>query len=209
MIEQIGNLYDLIQWPGVVVLMALETVIFFIPSEAVMTMAGWLLIKDKGYGPEWILLAAALGGLGSTLGSIFAYYVGAWGRPLIARYGRYVLVTEQDLESSERFFERWGTWAVFFGRMVPLVRTFVSIPAGTARMDLKIFTIYTFLGSTIWAGFLATLGYIMGENWERVQDWVGPADIIIVALFAVGLAFYIFLHIKKFREVRQPSRPEA
>src|SRR5688500_7593562 len=101
--------------------MALETVLFFIPSEAVMTLAGWMLVKAKGLGPEWIVLAGLLGGFGSTLGSIFVYYVGLWGgRPLVERYGRYVFITPGDLASAERFFERWGTWAVFFGRMVPL-----------------------------------------------------------------------------------------
>lgn len=189
--------------------MALETVIFFIPSEAVMTMAGWLLIKDKGYGPEWIVLAALLGGLGSTLGSIFAYYVGAWGRPLLTRYGHYFFVSESEIEGAERFFERWGTWAVFLGRMVPLVRTFVSIPAGTARMDIKKFTIYTYAGSTVWAGLLAAAGYLMGDNWLQVRDWMGPADIVVAAILAVFLAWYVYTHVKKAWEVRQPSRPEA
>jgi membrane protein DedA with SNARE-associated domain len=209
LLDLISSVYDLIQWPGVVVLMALETVIFLIPSEAVMTLAGWMLIKDKGLGGEWIILAGLLGGFGSTLGSIFTYYVGVWGgRPLVRRFGRYIFITESDLDAAERFFARWGTWAVFFGRMVPLVRTFVSIPAGTARMDLRLFTIYTFAGSVIWAALLAAGGYALGENWEDLRGWMGPADIIVAAVLGLLAAWYIVHHVRKAWEA-QPSGPEA
>ena len=202
-------MYDLISWPGVVVLMALETVIFLIPSEAVMTFAGWLLIKDKGHGLEWIPLAGLLGGLGSTIGSIFFYYVGVWGgRPLIERYGKWVFISADELDKAERFFARWGTWAVFFGRMVPLVRSFISIPAGVVRMNLVQFTIYTFAGSVIWASLLAYAGYKLGENWEDLQAFFGPADIVIAALFLMGGLWYVFIQIKQAWEVK-PSEPEA
>ena len=189
--------------------MALETVIFLIPSEAVMTFAGWLLVKDKGLGPEWIVLAGILGGLGSTIGSLLFYYVGVLGgRPVLARFGRYFFISEDEVESAERFFARWGTWAVFFGRMVPLVRSFISIPAGVARMDIKLFTIYTFLGSVIWATFLAALGYKLGENWEDLRDFLGPADIIVAAVLAAGTLWYFYKQIKQAWEVK-PSGPEA
>jgi membrane protein DedA with SNARE-associated domain len=190
--------------------MALETVIFFIPSEAVMTLAGWMLIKAKGLGAEWIILAGALGGLGSTLGSIPIYYLGAWGgRALVEKYGRYVLISRDDIVAAERFFDRWGLWAVFFGRMVPLVRTFVSLPAGVAHMDFRLFTIFTFAGSAIWAGILAAAGYILGENWEDLRAWMGPADIIVAAILAVFLVWYVVRHIRKAWEAPQPSGPEA
>jgi membrane protein DedA with SNARE-associated domain len=192
--------------------MALETVIFFIPSEAVMTLAGWMLIKREGLGPEWIPLAGALGGLGSTIGSIFAYYVGAWGgRPLVERYGRYLFISQSDIVAAERFFARWGTWAVFFGRLVPLVRTFVSVPAGIARMDIVAFTVYTFLGSALWAGVLAAAGYQLGENWEDIRAWIGPADIPIALGLAAVMVWYVVRHVRKaWREPRtsQPD-PEA
>lgn len=197
-------------WPGVVVLMALETVIFLIPSEAVMTFAGWLLIKDKGHGLEWIPLAGILGGIGSTIGSLFFYYVGIWGgRPILERYGRYVFIAPSDMDKAERFFDRWGTWAVFIGRMVPLVRSFISIPAGMARMDLRLFTLYTFLGSVIWATFLAYLGYKLGENWEDVRAFFGPADIVVAALIVAFGVWYVYSQIKQSWEVRRPSGPEA
>jgi membrane protein DedA with SNARE-associated domain len=190
--------------------MALETVIFLIPSEAVMPFAGWLLIREKGLGPEWILFAGLLGGFGSTLGGLFFYYLGLWGgRPLLERYGRYVFISHGDIAKGERFFERWGVWAVFLGRMVPLVRSFVSIPAGVTRMDLKQFLIYTFAGSTIWASFLAALGYELGENWEDIQAWMGPADIIVAALLLVLAGWYVYRQVKESWEVPKPSGPEA
>jgi membrane protein DedA with SNARE-associated domain len=189
--------------------MALETVIFLIPSEAVMTLAGWMLVKAKGLGPEWIVLAGMLGGLGSTLGSLFVYYLGVWGgRPLVERFGRYLFISRDDIEAAERFFDRWGTWAVFFGRMVPLVRTFVSFPAGTARMDLRLFTIYTYAGSTIWAALLAAFGYALGENWQQLRDWMGPADIVVAILLVILLVWYVVHQVRKSWEV-QPSGPEA
>jgi membrane protein DedA with SNARE-associated domain len=185
-------------WPGVIVMMALETVIFLIPSEAVMTFAGWLLIKEKDLGIEWVAIAGVLGAIGSTIGSLFFYYVGVWGgRPVLERYGRYVFIAPSDMDKAERFFDRWGTWAVFFGRMVPLVRSFISIPAGMARMDLRQFIIYTFLGSAVWATFLAYLGYKMGENWEDIQAFFGPMDIIVAAAFVVLVLWYVYAQIKQ------------
>jgi membrane protein DedA with SNARE-associated domain len=190
--------YDLISWPGVVILMALETVIFLIPSEAVMPFAGWLLVKDRGLGFEYLLLAGFLGGLGSTAGSLFFYYAGyLGGRPIIARWGKYLFISEDDLDKGERFFAKYGSFAVFFGRFVPLVRTFVSVPAGLVRMDLKIFVIYTLAGSTIWATLLAFLGYQLGENYEQLRDYMGPADIVAAA----GIAFLFCLYVAK--QVRQ------
>jgi membrane protein DedA with SNARE-associated domain len=189
-------------WPGVVLLMALETIVFLIPSEAVMTFAGWLLIKDKGHGVEWVPIAGILGGLGSTLGALFFYYVGVWGgRPILERYGRYVFIAPSDMDRAERFFDRWGTWAVFFGRMVPLVRSFISIPAGMARMDLRLFTLYTFLGSVVWASILAYLGYI--------RAFFGPLDIIIAVVVGLLIVWYVVSQIKQSWEVRRPSGPEA
>jgi membrane protein DedA with SNARE-associated domain len=190
--------------------MALETIIFLIPSEAVMTFAGWLLVKDKGLGVEWILLAGILGGLGSTIGSLFFYYVGVLGgRPVLARDGRYFFISEDEVGSAERFFQKYGIWAVFFGRMVPLVRSFISIPAGVARMDLKLFTLYTFAGSVIWATILAALGYQLGENWEDLRDFMGPADIIVAVVLGLLVVWYIYRQVKQAWEVPKPSGPEV
>lgn len=178
--------------------MALETVIFLIPSEAVMPFAGWLLVKEKDLGIEYLLFAGLLGGAGSTIGSLFFYYVGYFGgRPIVARWGKYLFISEDDLAKGELFFAKWGSFAVFFGRFVPLVRTFVSVPAGLARMDLKVFVIYTLAGSTIWATLLAFLGYQLGENYEQLRDYMGPADIVAAAAVVVLFGWYVV------RQVRQ------
>jgi membrane protein DedA with SNARE-associated domain len=113
------------------------------------------------------------------------------------------------MDKAERFFQRWGTWAVFFGRMVPLVRSFISIPAGMARMDLRLFTFYTFLGSVIWATMLAYAGYKLGENWEDIKEFFGPLDIVIAAVLVLGGLWYVYSQIKQSWEVRRPSGPEA
>jgi membrane protein DedA with SNARE-associated domain len=197
-------------WPGVVLLMTLETVIFVIPSEAVMPFAGWLLIKDKGHGVEWIVPAALLGGLGSTIGAWVFYYAGAWGgRPLLERFGRFFFISAADLDKGDRFFQRWGNFAVFFGRMVPLVRSFVSVPAGVARMDIRAFTLYTFAGSTIWAGLLAAIGYHLGENYEEIRNWLGPADIIVAIGLVAFVAWYVVHQVRESWEGTRTSKPEA
>lgn len=190
--------------------MALETVIFLIPSEAVMTLAGWMLVKEKELGFEWVILAGLLGGFGSTVGSVMLYYVGLWGgRPLLFRYGKYFFITRNDIEDAERFFDRWGNAAVFFGRMVPLVRTFVSLPAGTTRMDVRAFTLFTFIGSSIWAGLLAAAGYFLGENWESLSNTMGPASIVVAGIVVLFGIWYVYRHIRKSWEEPTPSGPEA
>lgn len=190
--------------------MALETVIFVIPSEAVMTFAGWLLVKDRGLGAQWLVLAGLLGAAGSTIGSLLFYYVGVLGgRPVLARWGRYLFISEDEVEAAERFFNRWGTWAVFFGRMVPLVRSFISIPAGVARMDLRLFAVYTFAGSFVWALLLAAAGYKLGENWEDIRAWMGPADIVVAAVLILAFVWYVYKQVKQAWEVPKPSGPEA
>ncbi len=210
LLDFVRGTYDLIQWPGVVVLMALETVVFLIPSEAGMPLAGWLLIKDKGLGPEWLVLAGLLGGFGSTLGAWAFYYLGArGGRPALTRYGRYLFITEDEIDSADRFFRRWGGYAVFFGRMVPLVRSFVSIPAGIAKMDVRIFSVFTFIGSSIWAGLLAAAGYLLGENYQDVRDWLGPADIVVAAAVVLLGVVYVVHNIRKSWEAPKTSGPEA
>jgi membrane protein DedA with SNARE-associated domain len=163
-----------------------------------MPFAGWLLVKEKGLGYEYLLLAGVLGGVGSTVGSLFFYYVGyLGGRPIVARWGKYFFISEDDLTKGERFFAKYGAFACFFGRFVPLVRTFVSVPAGLARMDLKVFVIYTLAGSIIWATLLAWIGYQLGENYEKIRDYMGPADVIVAILVVAGGAWYVFTQVRQ------------
>jgi membrane protein DedA with SNARE-associated domain len=185
-------------WPGVIVLMAVESACIPLPSELIMPLAGWMLIKDEGLGWEWLLFAALCGAIGNTLGSLIAYYAGAWGgRPFIVRYGKYILISHHDLDLADRWFQRWGNWTAFFSRMLPVVRTFISLPAGISRMPVVQFSAYTFAGSFIWSFGLAAGGYALGENWENLRAWMRPADIPILIVLGVLIVWYVYRHVKR------------
>jgi len=194
----INATYELISWPGLVVMMGIESACIPLPSELIMPLAGWMLVKEQGLGQEWLLLAAFCGALGNTIGSLIAYYVGAWGgRALVTKYGKYILISHHDLDLADRFFQRWGNWAVFGSRLLPVVRTFISLPAGISRMPVLQFTAFSFLGSFPWSLGLAWGGYLLGENWEDLRAWMRPADIpIIIVVLALG-GWYVYRHVKR------------
>ena len=190
--------------------MAIESACIPLPSELIMPLAGWMLVKDRGLGQEWLLLAALFGAVGNVLGSLIAYYVGAWGgRPLVAKYGKYILISHHDLDLADRWFQRWGNWAVFASRLLPVVRTFISLPAGVSRMPVWQFSIYSFLGAFPWSLGLAWAGYVLGENWEDLRSWMRPADIPILIVVVVLAALYVYRHVKRaWGEEPQPSSVE-
>jgi membrane protein DedA with SNARE-associated domain len=185
--------------------MAVESAAIPFPSEIIMPLAGWLLIKDRGLGAEWLLLAAFYGALGNVIGSLVAYYAGAWGgRPLLQRYGRYILVTQRELDLADAWFQRFGEAAVFLSRLLPVIRTFLSVPAGVARMNVWRFTVLTFVGSYPWCLALAWGGFLLGENWERLTDWLRPLAWPIAALLVLLMAFYFY---RRLREALRSPRP--
>jgi membrane protein DedA with SNARE-associated domain len=193
--------YNLLQWPGVVILMAVESACIPFPSELIMPLAGWMLIKEKSLGVAYTLMAGAYGALGNTIGSIIAYYVGMWaGRPLLNKYGRYILLSQHDLDIADRWFTKSGGWTVFISRVLPVVRTYISLPAGIARMNIVKFIIYTFTGSFIWSTGLAYGGYLMGENWEKLRSAMRPFDPIIIGIIIILIGLYIYRHIKHSRK---------
>jgi membrane protein DedA with SNARE-associated domain len=209
-LDFISSTFDLIRWPGVVVLMAIESACVPLPSELIMPLAGWMLIKEKGLGFEWVVFAAFLGAVGNTLGSVLAYYAGAKaGRPAVLKYGKYVLISRHDLDLADRFFKRWGAWAIVFARVLPIVRTFVSLPAGVSRMPVSQFTLFTFAGSFPWSLGLASAGYVLGENYEDIRTWMRPADIPIAIGLVILVAWYFIRHVRRAWEAPQPSGPEA
>ena len=186
------------EWPGVVLLMAIESAAIPLPSELIMPLAGWMLVKDRGLGEEWLLLAAFFGALGNTLGSIVAYYAGAWGgRSLVTRYGKYVLISSHDLDLADRWFQRWGNMAVLVARLMPVIRTFISVPAGVSRMPIWQFIAYTFVGSYFWSLGLAWAGFALGENWEDLRAWMRPADIPIIIVLGILVTWYVYRHVKR------------
>ena len=193
----VSYLYSLIQWPGVVALMAIESACIPFPSEIIMPLAGWMLINEKSLTAIYTLLAGFYGALGNTIGSAIAYGVGMWGgRPFLRKYGKYILISQHDLDLADRWFDKRGDWSVFISRLLPVVRTFISLPAGIARMHFVKFLIYTFVGSFIWSVGLAYGGFHLGEHWEQLRDVMRPFDPFIIAVIVILAALYIYRHIK-------------
>jgi len=166
---------------GVTILMALESACLPIPSEIIMPFSGFLV-----------------GAVGNLIGSIIAYLVGFYGgRPLIKKYGKYFFISEYNLEKADHWFFKYGQTAVFFSRLLPVVRTFISLPAGISRMDFKKFCFYTFIGSLPWSFFLTYAGLIMGENWEGLKIYFHKFDLVIGILIILGIIWWIRRHLSQ------------
>jgi membrane protein DedA with SNARE-associated domain len=193
-------MYDAVGYVGVAVAVALETIVAPIPSEVILPMAGWKVsqsavdasIVEPLTGLGWnIPLAVAFATVGSVAGALVGYAIGAWGgRPLLDRYGRYVGIGAEDLDRADRWFDRWGSWAVFLGRMVPLVRTFVSYPAGISRMPMGRFLLFSTLGSLPWNLALIVAGFVVGENYEAISAAMKPYEYLIYVV-VIGITLII------------------
>ena len=178
---------------GIVILMGVESACIPLPSEIIMPFSGYLVFR----GDFELIRVGLAGAFGCLVGSIPAYYLGLYGgRPLVERYGKYVLISHRDLDLADRWFERWGDWAIFFSRLLPVVRTFISFPAGVARMNFPRFVFYTFLGSFPWCLGLAYIGMKMGENWDTLGGYFHQFDAIIGVAIALGVAYYAWRHLK-------------
>jgi len=191
---------------GVLGLMAIESACIPLPSEVIMPFAGYLAFKGQmtflGLGAgdpvAQIWIAGIFGALGCNLGSVPAYEIGAWGgRKAVEKYGRYIWLNLGHLDQAHRFFERFGAWAIPAARMLPIVRTFIALPAGIARMDRIPFHLYTFLGSLPWCLGLAWVGYKLGEKWDTLGAWFHKFDLVIVLLLVVGAAWFLRGHFKR------------
>jgi membrane protein DedA with SNARE-associated domain len=190
-------MYDAVGYVGVAAAVALETIVAPIPSEVILPMAGWKVSQSAADAsvlepltalPWNIPLAVALATVGSVIGALVGYFIGAWGgRPLLNRYGRYVGIGAEDLDRADRWFDRWGSWAVFFGRMVPLVRTFVSYPAGISRMPIGRFILFSTLGSLPWNAALIYAGFVVGENYPQIEASIKPYEYLIYVVVLVGV----------------------
>ncbi len=179
-------------------LMLLESMGILIPSEAISPFAGYLVSQGR----MGFFGAVAAGVLGNLVGSWVAYFIGLWGgRELWFKYGRYVGVRAHHLKVAEKWFDRYGELAVFVSRCLPVVRTFISFPAGTARMNFPKFTFYTFLGCVPWVFALTYLGYLLGENWDTVGDFLHYLDYAVALAVLVG-AVYLFLRWRSSRSSR-------
>lgn len=203
------NLIETIGWAGIVVAMALESACVLLPSEVTMPLAGWMLIQAKGLSVWHTFWAGWWGAVGCTIGSVFTYWVGAkGGRPLLEKYGKYVLIRPHDIEVADKWFSKYGEHTAFFSRLMPVVRTFISVPAGVARMNFVKFTLWSFVGSFIWCWGLGLAGYVFGEHWERVRDLMRPLDIPIVIILGVLVGIFIYRHVKTRKDESMPAVEE-
>jgi membrane protein DedA with SNARE-associated domain len=178
---------------GIVLLMGIESACIPLPSEVIMPFAGFLVFKG-----EMLLWAVALAGaLGCVLGSIPAYYLGMFGgRPLVEKYGKWVLISAKDLNWADQAFAKHGDIIIFIGRLLPAVRTFIAFPAGVARMPMGKFISYTFVGSLIWCYLLALAGFKAGENWESLKVYFHQFHYVIAAAGAMFVVWYLRRHFK-------------
>ena len=193
----LNSLYGAVGYLGVMIAMAIESAMIPLPSELILPYAGFLvsdpnLVEPLTHGPWsfWIVVIVAT--IGNTIGSLIAYAIGAWGgRPFLERWGRYLLIRPHEIELAERFFERYGSATAFFSRLLPIVRTFISFPAGVARMPLGRFVVYSTAGAFIWSTVLVFAGVQLGARWQDIRHALQPFDLLI----AVGVVALVVLFV--------------
>jgi membrane protein DedA with SNARE-associated domain len=191
----LNHLYGAVGYLGVAIAMAIESAMIPLPSELILPYAGFLVSDTSQLEPLshgawsfWIVVIVAT--LGNTAGSLIGYAIGAWGgRPFLERWGRYLLIRPHEIEAAERFFARYGPATAFFSRLLPIVRTFISFPAGVARMPLRTFIAYSTAGAFLWSTALVYAGVQLGSRWAEIRHALQPFDlaIAVVAVALIGL----------------------
>lgn len=191
---------------GVGFLMAIDSANIPMPSEIIMPFSGYLVTTGRFV--FW--LAVTAGTLGSTIGSLFSYWLGAkGGRPFVKKYGQWVMVSKKDLERADRLFARFGNLIALISRVVPVVRTFISLPAGITRMPIWTFTIYTLIGSFVWTWFLVYVGVKVGENYEIIREKFHGIEYVVLGLLVLGFVVWVVHFVKEQREIRQEQKAQG
>lgn len=191
-----------IGYAGIFVLMILESMIMPIPSEAVMPFAGMHVI-DGQFTLAGVIFFSTLG---SIVGSLISYYLGYYGgRPLVERWGKYLLLNKHHLDVTEKYFTKNGEITIFISRFIPIVRHLISIPAGTGKMNIWKFCIYTIIGAAMWNAFLTYVGMKLKDNWEVVLKYSSVIDIVVVALLGI-LFIYTFMKLYKAYKKNKSSK---
>ncbi len=179
---------------GIFILMVMESMIFPVPSEAIMPFAGFLVAE----GELNLILVIIISSLGSIVGSLISYYIGKYGgRPLILKYGKYLLLNKKHLELTENFFSKKGEATIFISRFIPVVRHLISIPAGIAEMNIWKFCFFTALGAAMWNAFLAWVGFYLKQNWTEIMKYSKFVDIFVIVLMLAGVCYFMYNHFHK------------
>jgi membrane protein DedA with SNARE-associated domain len=195
--EMAINWINSIGYWGILLGMILESACIPIPSEVIMPFGGYLVST----GHLNMIGVILIGTLGNIIGSFIAYAIGHWGgKRFIDRFGKYVFLSKKHLDSAEKWFDKRGEMTVFISRILPAIRTFISLPAGIARMSLSKFLMYTAIGSVIWSGILTYVGFILGHNWENIQNILHPISYLVV-IFVVVIVVYLIVKVIKNKKV--------
>lgn len=191
LVEHITNWISVAGYAGIIALMALESMVAPVPSEAVMPFAGFLIFEGKFKFPEVVFFST----LGSIIGSIISYYVGFYGgRPFVIRYGKYLMLDLHHLEITEKFFNKYGDKTIFISRFVPVVRHLISLPAGAGKMQVAKFTLYTVIGAALWNSFLAYVGFHLRSQWSIIRKYSSVVDLVVIIFIIVTLVYFLILH---------------
>jgi membrane protein DedA with SNARE-associated domain len=194
----LNSLYGSVGYVGVMLAMAIESAMVPLPSELILPYAGFLVSDLSQVEPitggawnYWIVVVVAT--IGNTLGSLVAYAIGAWGgRPFLERYGKYLLIRPHEIELADHFFQRYGAATAFFSRLLPIVRTFISFPAGVARMPIWTFIVYSTAGAFLWSMLLVFAGMQLGANWVSIRHALQPFDLLIAVAVVAGVLLFIW-----------------
>jgi len=182
------NLVSTFGYLGVFIAMAIEAASIPLPSEIIMGIAGYLVYK----GELNLFLVGLIGALGNATGSTIMYVLGSkGGRPFIDKYGKYIHLNQEKFVKVEKWFDRWGDKTIFVFQLLPIVRTFVSLPLGILKVNFVKFRIYTFTGALIWCTLLSYVSSLLGPQWEKISDYIKQFEWILLALFLAGLVFYL------------------
>jgi membrane protein DedA with SNARE-associated domain len=199
------TVYDAWGWFGVAAMLIFENATGITPSEIILGLAGWMLISEHQLPPSMILLGGFYAAIGSVLGASIAYWVARLGgRPLVDKLARWVRINPAHITRAEQQFRRWGTGLVLVGRVMPGIRTLISIPAGLARMPFMIFFIATFIGAYVWCTLLIGAGYVLGHEWALISVYLKQFLPFLIAGGAIALAFYFWF--ARHRQTYAPVR---
>ena len=191
-VKFVTSIISSISYLGIFFLMAMESMVFPIPSEVVMPFVGYLVAQGKFP----FITAAIVSALGCVFGSILSYYMGLYGILLIKKFGKYLLIDEDHLLWTQKWFKKHGEKTIFIGRFIPIVRHFISIPAGIGKMNMFKFILYTFIGSLLWNSMLLYSGILLAEKWDLIHQYSKPIDIVLVILIVLLIFYYIYRIIK-------------